>query len=312
MASPRVLEKILLSSSKEGRFFLIEAPREKRIKDTLFHIIASFLSQNSSFPQEKILREIKKGSYPDAIFLSSLKSISIEEIREIERRYLPFPPLLGKKRIFFIEEGEKLTLEAQSALLKILEEPPSHTLFLLWVENKRSLLPTILSRAFYFPLVLPREPLKKSTPWRDFWYYTGIEGTEIFEDLEKKGWISFIEERWQRYSPDRGSLELIEEIGLYKLREFLGNSSQDIYLQTAYLSFLPLWFSFRDALFQCLYPSYSPISLFLSKEEGYLFFQVVSRFLFSLKVRFFGKIPPRYFPRFFLFWEEYRRLLYSL
>ena len=94
MASPRVLEKILLSSSKEGRFFLIEAPREKRIKDTLFHIIASFLSQNSSFPQEKILREIKKGSYPDAIFLSSLKSISISSSESMATPTFPTSPAL--------------------------------------------------------------------------------------------------------------------------------------------------------------------------------------------------------------------------
>lgn len=83
---------------------------------------------------------------PDIFIISPLKtSISIDEVRNLKKHIFQKPVSLPYKYII-IEEAHKLTPEAQNALLKILEEPPSGAIIILEAENKYSLLPTILSR----------------------------------------------------------------------------------------------------------------------------------------------------------------------
>lgn len=78
-------------------------------------------------------------------------SIGIERIREIDKFIslkVPSSNATNKiSRIVIIEDADLLTVEAQNALLKNLEEPPSDTFILLETSNPKALLPTILSRA---------------------------------------------------------------------------------------------------------------------------------------------------------------------
>jgi len=84
-------------------------------------------------------------SHPDFLSITGLKSIGIEQIRELEKK-LVLKPYQGKIKITIINEAEKLTLPAQNALLKTLEEPPANSLIILTAAKKDSLLPTIISR----------------------------------------------------------------------------------------------------------------------------------------------------------------------
>ncbi|MCJ7740552.1 hypothetical protein MUP32_04535 [Candidatus Microgenomates bacterium] len=72
-------------------------------------------------------------------------SIGIEEVRNIQKIFI-VKPYGEKNRLVILREMEKATIEAQNALLKILEEPPNDTYLLLTCGNKENLLPTILSR----------------------------------------------------------------------------------------------------------------------------------------------------------------------
>lgn len=72
-------------------------------------------------------------------------SISINQARNL-RTSLGLRPLKGSVFVVMIPSAEKLTIEAQNALLKLLEEPPENTYFLLSTDNKSSLLPTVISR----------------------------------------------------------------------------------------------------------------------------------------------------------------------
>lgn len=76
---------------------------------------------------------------------SSKSSIGIKEIREIQKNIL-LKPMQGSKKAIIISDAHLLTVEAQNALLKLLEEPPLDTLILLIVSGKDILLPTIISR----------------------------------------------------------------------------------------------------------------------------------------------------------------------
>ncbi|MGB9911048.1 MAG: hypothetical protein ACPLKP_00340 [Microgenomates group bacterium] len=85
-------------------------------------------------------------SYPDLFFVKGEEnSIQIETIREI-KKWLTLKPYFGKGKVVIIQNGEKLTLPAQNALLKTLEEPPSNTLIIITTQMPELILPTILSR----------------------------------------------------------------------------------------------------------------------------------------------------------------------
>ena len=74
-----------------------------------------------------------------------LKEISVDEIRKINH-FFSLSSTKAKYRIVIIDNINELSISASNALLKILEEPPSNGIFILISENKRSVLPTIISR----------------------------------------------------------------------------------------------------------------------------------------------------------------------
>jgi DNA polymerase-3 subunit delta' len=83
-------------------------------------------------------------------------SISIEAIRQLNN-FLKLKTL-GKeslRRFIIIEHADKLTIEAQNALLKSLEEPPSDTLIILTLENDKTVLPTVISRLQFIAVHVP-------------------------------------------------------------------------------------------------------------------------------------------------------------
>jgi len=81
----------------------------------------------------------------DLYIINSDNLIGIEEIRNIEKNILLKPQTLPYK-IFIIDNAEKLTVESQNALLKTLEEPPTHVMLILLTQNQDLLLSTIISR----------------------------------------------------------------------------------------------------------------------------------------------------------------------
>lgn len=77
--------------------------------------------------------------------LKNIQSIGIEDIKKMQEKIF-LKPIKSKNKAIVIDDAEALTIEAQNALLKILEEPPAHTLIILSVNTKEALLPTIISR----------------------------------------------------------------------------------------------------------------------------------------------------------------------
>ena len=99
-------------------------------------------------------RQFLAGSHPDVILVTHQKpnTISVDEIREQVSGTVDIRPFSSEKKIYLIEEAEKMTVQAQNALLKTLEEPPAYAVFLLLSANADSFLPTVLSRCVNLPL----------------------------------------------------------------------------------------------------------------------------------------------------------------
>lgn len=75
----------------------------------------------------------------------SVESIKIDEIREMQER-ISEKPITSNKKVYLINNAEKMTQEAQNCLLKTLEEPPDFITIILVSNNENTILPTIKSR----------------------------------------------------------------------------------------------------------------------------------------------------------------------
>jgi DNA polymerase-3 subunit delta' len=85
---------------------------------------------------------------PDIIYVTHEKpnTISVEDIRSQVNNDVAIKPYSSKYKVYIINEAEKMTVQAQNAILKTLEEPPAYVVILLLVSNLQTLLPTIQSR----------------------------------------------------------------------------------------------------------------------------------------------------------------------
>ena len=102
------------------------------------------------------------GNHPDVIYFQPLKNgktYTIEDVREQLLETVDLKPFQYEKKIYIIEKADTLNIQSQNALLKTLEEPPAHAVFLLLAERDEAFLPTILSRV----VVMKIRPLSAET-----------------------------------------------------------------------------------------------------------------------------------------------------
>ncbi|OHA65183.1 MAG: DNA polymerase III, subunit gamma and tau [Candidatus Wildermuthbacteria bacterium RIFCSPHIGHO2_01_FULL_49_22b] len=90
------------------------------------------------------------------IEIDAASNRGIDEIREL-REAVRFAPVEGRAKVYIIDEVHQLTKDAFNALLKTLEEPPSHAMFILATTELEKVLPTIVSRTQHFDFRRPRE-----------------------------------------------------------------------------------------------------------------------------------------------------------
>ena len=90
-------------------------------------------------------QSIQKGSFLDVIEIDAASNNGVESVREI-RESVIYPPTVGKRKVYIIDEAHELTSHALNALLKTLEEPPENVMFILATTDPQKLLQTIISR----------------------------------------------------------------------------------------------------------------------------------------------------------------------
>lgn len=90
-------------------------------------------------------KAIKDGSFMDVIEIDAASNNGVENIREL-RESVKYPPASGRKKVYIIDEVHMLSQGAFNALLKTLEEPPEHVMFILATTEPQKLPQTILSR----------------------------------------------------------------------------------------------------------------------------------------------------------------------
>lgn len=100
-------------------------------------------------------QEINQGKAVDLIEIDAASNRGIDEIRALKEG-IEIVPLKAKYKVYIVDEAHQLTKEASNALLKTLEEPPKHAIFVLCTTEFQKMLPTIVSRCQKFEF----KPLK--------------------------------------------------------------------------------------------------------------------------------------------------------
>lgn len=101
----------------------------------------------------KSCRQAESGNHPDLkVVVREKASLGVKEIREQVTSDAQIKPYGSNYKVYLIDEAEKMTEEAQNALLKTIEEPRSYAVFLILADRQELLLPTILSRCITLSL----------------------------------------------------------------------------------------------------------------------------------------------------------------
>ena len=97
-------------------------------------------------------------NHPDIVYVSHEKpnSIGVDDIRDGINNTVMIKPYSGRYKIYIIPETEKMTPQAQNALLKTLEEPPEYVVFIMLTSSMEMILPTIMSRC----VILNMKPVR--------------------------------------------------------------------------------------------------------------------------------------------------------
>lgn len=145
------------------------------------------------------------GNHPDVIYFQPLKNgktYTIEDVREQLLETVDLKPFQYEKKIYIIEKADTLNIQSQNALLKTLEEPPAHAVFLLLAERAEAFLPTILSRV----VVMKIRPLSAET---------------IADYLMQAGHLAEESHILSAYAQGRigQALELVEDEGFREMRQ---------------------------------------------------------------------------------------------
>ena len=99
-------------------------------------------------------KQAESGNHPDIIRVTHEKpnSISVDDISTQVNNTVDIKPYQGPYKVYIIPQADMMTPQAQNAILKTIEEPPSYAVFLLLTENAETLLPTINSRCVMLKL----------------------------------------------------------------------------------------------------------------------------------------------------------------
>lgn len=212
-------------------------------------------------------RQIDTRNHPDVIYVTHEKpgSIGVEDIRNQVNGDIMIKPYRGPYKIYIIDEADKLTVQAQNALLKTIEEPPAYAVILLLTEAASGLLETVLSRCVILNLkpvanAQVRKYLSEELKIPD--YQTEISVAFARGNLGKAIKLASSDDFNNMKETVLKLLRHIEEMEIYEITEWLKQMSGEKLNIYEYLDLMMIWY--RDTL---LYKATHDINNLIFKNE---------------------------------------------
>lgn len=141
----------LLNAIKQGKIahaYLFAGPRGTG-KTSVAKLFAKEINcqeeNNQDLDNAPNIKAFNDNNHPDIIELDAASNNSVDDIREIVDKVY-YAPILGKYKVYIIDEVHMLSNSAFNALLKTLEEPPKNVIFILATTDPQKIIPTVLSR----------------------------------------------------------------------------------------------------------------------------------------------------------------------
>lgn len=212
-------------------------------------------------------KQILAGSHPDLIYLTHEKpaSIGVDDIREQINDTVMIRPYSSYYKVYIIDEAEKMTVQAQNALLKTIEEPPSYAVIILITTNEEAFLPTILSRCVKLKL----KPLRDATvkafltehleiPDKDADVYAAFARGNLGRAIH----IASSEEFKELYERTMNLLHYVETVDISMLLDFIREIKEQKFDLEEMLDLMQLWY--RDVL---MYKVTKDMNLLIFRDE---------------------------------------------
>jgi DNA polymerase-3 subunit gamma/tau len=147
-----------IETDRVSHAYLFSGPRGTGKTSTAKVLAMGLNCENGPTPEPdgtcESCRAIVGNSSLDVLEMDAASNRGIDEIRDL-RDKVNLAPAAGRMRVYIIDEVHMLTAEAFNALLKMLEEPPEHVVFVLATTEKHKVLPTIISRCQSFDFRRP-------------------------------------------------------------------------------------------------------------------------------------------------------------
>ncbi len=150
--SPTVCGAGLIRTIQSGSFLIEGSDKDTIVKEVMGMVMGLFCSgvkENAGYCRQcNDCQMLEKGSHPDLYWLGTgggSSVIKIEDIRLLKER-VNVKPFQAPKKVFIIQDAERLNSAAANALLKTLEEPPAGVVLILITQSVSQLLPTVVSR----------------------------------------------------------------------------------------------------------------------------------------------------------------------
>lgn len=212
-------------------------------------------------------RQVLSGSHPDLIYVGHEKpgSIGVDDIRKQINDTIMVRPYSSSYKIYIVDDAEKMTVQAQNALLKTIEEPPSYAVIILLTTNQEAFLPTILSRCIQLKLKPLRDSVVKSYLMEKM--HIEEADADVYAafargNLGKAITIASSEEFKLLHQELLHLLKHIHDMDISELLDYIRKLKEDNLDIYECLDFMQMWY--RDVL---LYKVTKDINLMIFKDE---------------------------------------------